>query len=1115
MSKNITIIECHLLSSSGWGTLFLTSLLEQPNIMENFICENNSANAGSCIFGKDIIIKLTNSIIIENIANTESIFVLFQASVKTHLILIQTTIEYNLAKSSIIQTELCPITLLDCIFINNKIGLYTIRTKTSDIDIGSSIFNGNYIQNNASEFIFNTAGILKIHDSHFQANQRHSLIFADKVKFINLISCSFNNGKALNGGALDMQEISELSMRNCSFLGNKAENRGGALHFYEISRLKVYDCVFEGNRGLAGSQIYLQNDKTNNHASDLIQIKGSNFTNSNNKGIYFKFQEIRILSCKFIGLMNVASQSIEFNQYGNIYIKDSYFSNYCNLRIIELYNKNEEKYDIYIENSVFNLSNTSLPGAIAFFLGKFNIFITNSSFSNGWTDANGGSFYIECKDNNSCSINFQGSNTFSSNHATLFGGAIYSVRTLFNLTNITFISNTAYSGLDVFTFPAKLLIIQDPEDNFTLAANLANLSSNNSIQTKPGVPLNLLLLLTDHFGNIIKYDSETIFTIRSLIYSTLHLENNLAKLESGIALFTKLIFIGPPSFYQLNLFSRLSNLVLSLNLTLTPCSKGDAWQNNKCVKCPEGYFSLKIHSAYPQNSPSQYKNQEEKNSNLASNEECEKCPPNAFCPGGEEIIPNPGFWRMNADSKLIFLCWQKMACPDQQNILEQNNGKNQNELFFHCGEGYWGNLCNNCDAGWTRNYEGCQDCSKGWYFFFFAIQMMLSVIMANVETFLTLQMNAKSLTKPLIKIFFYHNAFLITISELSFDLSDEIKEMFGIVNDQATLTPNIIFDYSCFLSDLVHRKNIFLINLIIRILYPLFYTLLVLISKTFVDIIITIRKKWKYRFFKQFKINAIIIFFIAYRNWYARVILFTILVFKCKDLGVESYVLQNTELICWGVDHKFILISVCLPSIAVWAVGVPLFTYLLITKKKRGVELVETSEKNLIIIMKRKKNGKIRRKKFNALYVFLVSDYKKSNLYWQVVEFFILTVCLFTSQLVSIFDDLIRRMVLFLLYGSFLILYLKIEPYRHYLNNAIMCLSFGTCLFTLIFEVLWSYEGENSVKMRYFAKYLILSINGLFYFSFILVLSKQWLDQNKTILTEIAVTILGLFKKIK
>ena len=1112
MLKNITAINCHLISNLGWGTLFLTGLLGKPNILDNFMCRNNSANAGSSIFGKDIIIKIINSQIIENIANTESIFILFQASIKTHLIIIQTVIEYNSAKSSIIQTEFCQITLLDSIFVNNKIGLYIMKTKTSDIHIGNSNFVSNYVQNNGIEFIFlfNTAGILKIHDSIFQANQRHSIMFADKIKFINLTSNSFHNGSAYNGGALQFQEINELNINSCSFLGNKAEYQGGALHFYEISILKMYDCVFYENRGLLGSQIYLQNDKTDN-ALGLIEIVLSNFTNSPNKAIYFKCQEVRIFSCNFEGLSNEISQAIEFNQNGSIQINDSCFSNYFNLRIIESYNKNEETYNFYIENSFFNFSNTSLPGAIASFLGKFNIIISNSSFLNGWTSSNGGSFYFECKDYNSCSIAFQGSNTFYSNHAEFFGGAIYSLRTLFDIINITFISNTADAGMDVFTFPYKLLIIQEPtseyEGNFKFISNVANLSSNNSIITKPGLPLNLFLLLTDHFGNIIKYDSETIFTIRPLIYSALHLENNLAKLESGTALFTKLTFIGPPSSYQLNLFSKFINLVLPLNLTLIPCSKGDTWQNNRCIQCPEGYFSLKIHSNHPVNSD-----------DLSSNDECEKCPLNAFCPGGAEIIPYPGFWRMNEDSNLIFLCWQKMACPNQNvSSLEEGEGKgtNQAESFFHCGEGYWGNLCNNCDPGWTKDYEGCQDCSKGGYFFIFALQMMLSVIMAIIETFLTLQMHAISLTKPLIKIFFYHNAFLITISELSFDLSDEIKEMFGIVNDKATLTPSNIFDYSCFLTDLVHRNNIFLINLIIRVLFPLFYTLLVLISKTFVDIIIAYKKNLKYRFFKQLKINAIIIFFIAYRNWYARVILFTILVFKCKDLGTESYVLQNTELICWGDDHSFILISVCLPSIAVWAIGIPLFTYLLITKKKRGVELLENSQKNLIIVMKRKKNGKIRRKKFNALYVFLVSDYKNSQLYWQVVEFFILTVCLFTSQIVSIFDDLIRRMVLFIVYGSFLILYLKIEPYRHYLNNAMMCFSFGACLFTLIFEVVWFYEGDNSATMRYFAKSLILSINGLFYFSFILVLSKRWLDQNKAIITELVVTISGFLKKIK
>lgn len=61
------------------------------------------------------------------------------------------------------------------------------------------------------------------------------------------------------------------------------------------------------------------------------------------------------------------------------------------------------------------------------------------------------------------------------------------------------------------------------------------------------------------------------------------------------------------------------NVTKSYPFTVSYCSRGEIWQNQECKKCPVNYYSL--------NDPI----------NPAS--ECEPCPKNAICNGGDSLIP--------------------------------------------------------------------------------------------------------------------------------------------------------------------------------------------------------------------------------------------------------------------------------------------------------------------------------------------------------------------------------------------------------------------------------------------------------------------------------------------
>ena len=102
-----------------------------------------------------------------------------------------------------------------------------------------------------------------------------------------------------------------------------------------------------------------------------------------------------------------------------------------------------------------------------------------------------------------------------------------------------------------------------------------------------------------------------------------------------------------------------------------------------------------------------------------NNQMCYACPANGYCPGGDIIIPNTTFWRMDANSSLILQCKTKEGCPYQLDLLEneKDNVSNSNKNFikspdfrFACAEGYEGNLCQACVRGYASVKNICLKC---------------------------------------------------------------------------------------------------------------------------------------------------------------------------------------------------------------------------------------------------------------------------------------------------------------------------------------------------------------------------------------------------------------------
>ena len=315
-----------------------------------------------------------------------------------------------------------------------------------------------------------------------------------------IINCTFNNNWATDGGAIYNSVNKPLTIINSTFNNNWADKFGGAIHSvwdvyienstfesntgvifggaidcgnYELSNgvANINNSIFEKNRAGFGGAVYSDGVNINNsrfkknNASNGGAIAAYRFTNLNNKIFNSEFldnsaqrygaismggDEFNIVNCIFIN--NVATSSHYGLGYGGgaigtdkikkVTIEGSQFSDNCAEKggaIVmvgdELNIVNCKFINNLAKHSSISLLSSVGGGAIVAAVTE-KVTIDGSQFYNNHADDRGGAIAAK-------KIIFKGENTFISNSAENYGGAIYTDTIEGNVDGITFTSNTA------------------------------------------------------------------------------------------------------------------------------------------------------------------------------------------------------------------------------------------------------------------------------------------------------------------------------------------------------------------------------------------------------------------------------------------------------------------------------------------------------------------------------------------------------------------------------------------------------------------------------------------------------------------------------------------------
>lgn len=367
-----------------------------------------------------------------------------------------------------------------------------------------------------------------------------------------------------------------------------------------------------------------------------------------------------------------------------------------------------------INGTIFRGNSAKGPGGILYFsagsLGSqigvssnTEVTITNSTFiKNHAYNGNGGAVAI---DNYPGDINIANC-TFSQNTA-ISGGAISSTGTNVFIDYCTFTENSAIQGGGglYWTYASRYLV----QMNHTIAsvgntAAYGPLKATNYIEIVSKVEdpsildvsgsviaSSIIISFLDYYEQVVTNSSSLDSYQQTVSASIFDGDTGILKGQtvvigaSGTAVFSSLIVTALPGKNITLAFTVPDPSVEDTYTTLyfRNCIPGEIETSTEqgtaaCSVCTVGTYSFDPTAST-----------------------CEICPANAYCPGGDVIEVDAGYWRDSYYSATILRCFFRNVCLGGSNTTNQ------------CAEGNTGPYCSVCEDGYAQDTEGgCYACDS-------------------------------------------------------------------------------------------------------------------------------------------------------------------------------------------------------------------------------------------------------------------------------------------------------------------------------------------------------------------------------------------------------------------
>ena len=524
-------------------------------------------------------------------------------------------------------------------------------------------------------------------------------------------------------------------------------------------------------------------------------------------------------------------------------------------------------------------------------------------------------------------------------------------------------------------FPLSVHLLQLESISQDSALNF----SNNSLKTQyflnsfevdnltvaSGQPFNFTIFFTDSYNQLLLFDNEAKSTLSCLyINSTMpknknysnssdsenfsiYIEKNTAQSQKGIISFIDVNIIFQPGVdFQCQIQTKYDDTVLvttdyessssnnrTLNISIfihmRNCSKGEILlEDNSCFVCETPTFSVI--------DPMDLKN---------SKKECLLCPDNAYCIGGNNILPQQGNWRSSLNSSLILECPTQESCEGSSYFSQQSNYNISDEGFVQgiCHPNYWGNLCYMCQKGFGRlnEMDNCEKCSEQlWPYFKIIIGLSFIIIYVFIQAKVYANVKSdKANLAILLKLFLNHFQIVAMVSLTDLGWTADFQSFFSFQEYLSCLYQNF-FTIDCLVQEI--NQDLLSQKIIFTILLPVILCLIMLLI-WLIDLCIRTRKhdqikKISYSFCSNLRVAFLSIIFI----FYPEILKKCFLLLNCllvDDSNNESVLKDSPNIICWGSDHILWILTISLPGILIWGILTPLFLLITLCKYKKEIAM--------------------------------------------------------------------------------------------------------------------------------------------------------------------------------
>lgn len=247
----------------------------------------------------------------------------------------------------------------------------------------------------------------------FNINGWGSGVYVNSSGKLLVENCRFVNNSSAWGGAVLLEDMSNVDIVNTNFASNRVtatgnSSGGGALYLYKTNS-RIINCTFTNNKSLTsaglGGAVFLDEDSSSLNNCRFVD------NNAPGKGGAIWCNECKLIWCTFIGNSSAQGGGAYFNGYTD----DPFVT--------------PESYPTVINNTfVGNTAGSGGGGAIHSYSATRPTLI-NCEFAGNYTEGDGGAINVYCYNPTVTNIYFKITNcSFSGNKAEGSGGAyaIYS-----------------------------------------------------------------------------------------------------------------------------------------------------------------------------------------------------------------------------------------------------------------------------------------------------------------------------------------------------------------------------------------------------------------------------------------------------------------------------------------------------------------------------------------------------------------------------------------------------------------------------------------------------------------------------------------------------------------